>query len=274
MSQGNVMPDEPSRPSGPPGQPDRRRPAPTIDLKATEIATDPGAAAAPAGEPEQPAVSGHQDAPSGPKADAADREAKPARTAPAIWLPFGAGAAGAALVLAVAGMVMFATRDSDPRVIQTRIATMVRQIADLASRRTAPNPDLATRLGKLEAQVAALSTAGPSAGDPALASRLAALETEIHSLHDMADALSGRTEDIAAGLADARKRADANAAAIAELAQKPAPSTAPAGESPDEMAAMLTALADRISALEARTPATDDRAARTASVAGVLLAAV
>jgi hypothetical protein len=262
------MPDEPSRPSGPPGQPDRRRPAPTIELKATEIARDPPAAAA--GEPEQPPVSEHQEAQSQESASASDRQAKSDGRGTPLWLSLGAGIAGAVLTLAVAWLVMFATRDNDPRAMQTRIATLERQIADLSRRQASPNTDLAARLQKLEGEVGALSTAGASAGDPALASRLAAIETEMHSLHDMAEALSGRTEDIAAGLAAARKRADTDAAALAELAKRPAP----AGESPDQMAAMLAQLADRVGALEARPSAASDRVARAAAVAGALSAAV
>jgi hypothetical protein len=266
------MQDEPKPSSGKPGQPERRRPAPTIDLKATEIASDPPPDAA--AEPEQPPA---PERPKPPPQDGANPDASRAerpRLAFPFWLPIGAGIAGAALTLAVAGLVMLATRDSDPGAVEQRIASLERRTADLSSRPAAPNPDLAARLQKLEAQVGALSTSpAVSAGDPALASRLAGIEAELHSLHDMAEALSGRTEDLAAGVADVRKRADANAAALAELAQKPAPSAKP-DESPDVMAAMLAELADRVGALESRTPAAADRAARTAAAAGALAAAV
>jgi len=266
------MPDEPKPPSEYPGQPDRRRPAPTIDLKATEIASDQPPAAA---EPEQPASPEQGEPPpqAGASADAARSESR--RRGLPFWLPAGAGIAGAALTLAVAGLVMLATRESDPGAIEAHVAKLERQIADLSNRPVSPNSDLAERLQKLEAQVGALSTSPTmSAGDAALASRLAAIEAELHSLHDMTEALSGRTEDLAAGVADARKRADANAAAVTELAQRPAPSGTPSAESTDEMAAMLSALTDRVGALEGRTLVAADRAARTAAVAGALAAAV
>src|SRR5690242_20184278 len=193
------MPDEPKPSSGYPGQPERRRPAPTIDLKATEIASDPPLAATV--PPEQPAAAEHGE-PSpqaGTSADAGPTE--PPRGRLPFWLPVGAGIAGVALILVVAGFMMLATRDGDRGAIETRIATLEQQIADLSSRPASANPDLAARLQKLEAQVGALSTAGgPTAADPALASRLAGIESEQHSLHAMAEALSGRTEDLAAGI--------------------------------------------------------------------------
>jgi hypothetical protein len=258
------MADEQSPFPGNPGQPDRRRPAPTIDLKATEVASDPTPAAAEAGQ----------------KADAERPEASKenagaaATREPVFWPALGAGMAGAALTLAIVGLVLLATgRDKDTGAADARMAKLEQELADLAKQPAPSNPDLAVRLQKLEAQVGTLAAAPARPGDPGLASRLTAIDTEIRSLRDTTEALSGRTEDIAAGVADARRRADANAAALAELAQKPAPAGAPAAESADT-AAMLSALMDRVGALEARASGGDDQAARAAVTAATLAAVV
>jgi hypothetical protein len=263
------MADEQSPFPGNPGQPDRRRPAPTIDLKATEIASDPPPAAAEAGAK---ADAERQEAPEENPNAAGTRE--PAALRRAFWPALGAGVAGAALTLAIVGLVWLATgRDSDTGAADARIAKLEQEVADLAKLPAAPNPDLAARLQKLETQVGTLAAASARTGDPGLASRLTAIDTEIRSLRDMTEALSGRTEDIAAGVADARRRADANTAALAALAQKPAPSVPSAAESANT-AALLSALMDRMSALEARASGGDDQAARTAVTAATLAAVV
>jgi hypothetical protein len=263
------MPDEQPPSSGGPEQPDRRRPAPTIDLKATEIASD----RPPVAEPEPPPGSEHPEPPPERHDSASESRAETASRRLPVWLPVGTAMAGAALTVTVIWLVgLGASRDSDTGAMEARVAKLEQQIADLNGRPAPPGPDLAARLQKLETQVEALSAVGAPPGDPGLASRLTAIETEMHSLRAMAEALSGRAEDLSAGLADARRRADANAAAIAELAQKPAPAS-PAGESGD-VAAMLSALMDRVGALEARPPAAADGAARTAAVAAALVAAV
>jgi hypothetical protein len=274
------MPDEPPPFSGVPGQPERRRPAPTIDLKATEIAHDAGKGA----EPQQPQSSEQPESPLGqaqsppgedPAAgtDAASGDWKRlAALSSALWLPLAAGMAGAALALVIVVWVLpGAHRDRCTDALETRVAQLERRLADLAGR-PASDAGLAARLQKLETQVATQSTAGRSPGeDPEAANRLAEIETELHSLRDGVEAASARSGEIAAGLADARRRTDANAAALAELAQK---SAGPTADAVNDLAGRLSALADRVGSLEARPQGSDDRLARAAAIAGALAEAV
>jgi len=114
------MPDEPPPSSKYPGQPDRRRPAPTIALKATEIAGDPSPA--PPGASEHPEAAPQECASEG--ASPPDSRPEWAFRLLPLGLPIGAGIAGAALTLAVVGLVMLGTRDSDPGAIERRIAKL------------------------------------------------------------------------------------------------------------------------------------------------------
>jgi hypothetical protein len=270
------MPDEPPPFSGP-GQPERRRPARTIDLKATEIAPEPGSAAErqqpPSGQPEVP----HEQAqsPQGEKAEAGAGAASGQRRrfaalSSVLWLPLGSGIAAAALTLAIVALVLPGIdRGSDA--LESRVAQLEQQLADLAGR-PASDAELAARLQKLETQVAGQGTAARSSGgDAALADRLGEIEAEVKSLRAMVEAASARSGDIAAGLADARRRADANAAALSELAQKGA---GPSVGATNDLAARLSGLADRMGALEARPQGNDDRLARAAIIAGALAGAV
>jgi hypothetical protein len=250
------MPDEPPPFSGVPGQPERRRPAPTIELKATEIADDAGRRA----EPQQPQSSEQPESPPGqsqspqgenPAAgtDAASGDWRRfAALSSALWLPLAAGMAGAALSLVIVVWVL-------PGIERDR-----------------GTDALEARLQKLETQVATQNAAARSPrADPEVANRLAEIETELHSLRDRVEAASARGGDLAAGLAEARRRTDANAAALAELAQKSAGSAAGAV---NDLAGRLSALADRVGSLEARPQGSDDRLARAAVIAGALAEAV
>jgi hypothetical protein len=266
------MADEKSPFPGASGPSERRRPAPTIDLKATEVASDPPPGSAPLREAAEQQEPPPQESASA-SASAAARRAEFVRRSRAFWPVIGAGIAGAVLTLAIVGLVWLATGRDDQTAIEARIAKLERELADLAKQPASPNPDLVARLQKLETQVGTLAAAPARPGDPGLAGRVTTIDGEIRSLRDMTEALSGRTQDIAAGVADARRRADANAAALAELAQKPAPPTSPAADSGDT-SAMLSALMDRVAALEARPSGADDHAARTALVAATLAAAV
>jgi hypothetical protein len=274
------MPDEPPPFSGVPGQPERRRPAPTIDLKATEIAHDPGSGV----EPQQPQSSGQPEPPpeqaQSPQGEspAAGTGAAPrdwrrfAALSSALWLPLGTGMAGAALTLVILVWVLpVVDRDRGTEALEARVAQLERQLADLVGR--APSDaELAARLQKLETQVATQSTAARSpGGDPEMANRLAEIEAQVHSLRDTVEAAAARSDDVAAGLADARRRTDANAAALAELAQKGAGASAGAV---NDLAARLSTLADRVGALDARPQGSDDRLARAAVIAGALAGAV
>jgi hypothetical protein len=274
------MAEETPPPAGAPGPPDRRRPAPTIDLKASEFASEPVAAAA--SGPEQTSSPNGQSspdqdaAPEMPPKSAAHRSVS-GLAAAVSWPLVGAGLAGALLTLGIVWVVTLGTGPGSDA--EARIAQLERQVADLAG---PSGTDLANRLQRLETRSAQMP-----APDPALAGRIAATETRLKSLSTAVDSLAQRSESAVA----------ANAAALSELTQKLARSDTPGPESnaasmevSNANAALIAALANRIDALEgsAKTTATtlaaevakrnaessDDRAVRTALVAAALAAVV
>ena len=175
----------------------RRRPAPTIDLAATEV---------PSAEPPP-----QQNEEEKPRADRPSPSKRP------IVLALLAGmAVGAAEVLAglwLAGALGTASRPDD---LTARIAALETQLKTVA--KPADNPavaDLTTRLGKLE-QGAAKPSA--SSTDPAVGERLAAVETAMKALGVTLTALNRRAEESTAAMSAARERADA-AAKTAEALQ-------------------------------------------------------
>src|SRR5579862_9314625 len=180
------MADETPPPPGAPGPPDRRRPAPTIDLEATEIANDavasaPAAAAAAGPEPASPPGPPPDSAAPPPGATAP----RPGWAASVTWPLVGAGLAGAILALGIVGVVALSSGGNDSGAIEAHTAQLERQVADLAARapsaaNSASAGDLASRLQKLEAQQA--QSAAAPAPDPALANRIAAVETRLKSL--------------------------------------------------------------------------------------------
>ena len=256
-------------PSGPAGQTGRRRP-PTIDLKATEV-------------PDETA-----------KADEAASTAP--RRHPAIaWLPadvpwplVAAGAGGAVLTLAVLALAgVFSNRDGGTPVADARLARVEQQLRELAAK---PQPvagdtravdDLGGRVARLETVVA---TPKSSIADPALANRIATLEGDLKALGERVGVLGRRNDDIAAAAGEARTRADAATAAVAELKSELKKVQAPAA--PMVNPADVEALATRIAALERAAKAMEaqlagrsggdgaDRSLRLVVVASTLNAAV
>jgi hypothetical protein len=281
------MADETPPPPGAPGQPDRRRPAPTIDLEATEIQNDAmaGASAAAAG-PEPTSSSGPPPDGAAPPPDTT--APRPGWAAFVTWPLVGAGLAGAILALGIVGVVVLSTGGNDSSAIEARTAQLERRVADLAAPAQSPADaansaaagDLAGRVQKLEARQDQ-SAAAPVA-DPAVANRIAAVESQFKSLGETVSALQQRSDSTAA----------ANAAALNELAQKLAraeTTAAPSGEA-GANAAAIAALTSRLDALEgdAKTTETklaaaaadhdaltsDDHAVRMAVIAAALSAAV
>jgi hypothetical protein len=299
------MADETLPPPGAPGQPDRRRPAPTIELEATEIASEPVAAAA-AGAEQAPPPEPPPDQDTAPKMPpkSAVHSSLSGLAASVSWPLVGAGVTGAALMLAIVWVVVALTagQGADPSATEARIAQLERQVAGHAgadAQNAASAGDLANRLQKLEAQLGrqdqVLPAAPRPAPDPALPNRIAALETQLISLNDMLSALGARSDSTAA----------ANAAALSELGQKlaradksEAQSSEASGAAANQDAAAITALANRIDALEGGAKAlketlektlaagraadeakrnaetSDDRAVRAAIIAAALAAAV
>jgi hypothetical protein len=285
------MADETPPPPGAPGQPERRRPAPTIDLEATEIPSEPVAVAAgptPTPPPEPPDEETAAEIP--PKS--AVHQSLFGLAAAVSWPLVAASAAGAVLTLGIVWVVLtLSAGQGGESATDARIAQLERQVADLAGQAPADTAnaasvtDLASRLQKLEAQAASKP---PPAPDPALPNRIAALESQLKSLSDALTSLGQRSESTAA----------ANTAALGELSQKIAradKSEARSSEASDAAAnanaAAIAALANRVDALEGgakaleKTVATaeqarrsaeksDDRAVRAAIIAAALAAAV
>jgi len=187
----------------------------------------------------------------------------------------GIAVAGIGVVLAVLGVASFLlSRDNGVSELDARLAGVELELRDLASRAPPPAADpqaldaVAGRVAKLEA---AGATPPQGAGDPALAARIAALETELKALTETVGVLGRRNDEALSAAREARVRADAGAAEISELTQKP-PAAVDRGD--------FEALANRVGAVERsekaaeKAAASADRALRLALAATALNAAV
>ena len=166
------------------------------------------------------------------------------------WL--GVAVAGIGVVLAVLGVVsLLLSRDNGVSALDARLAGVELDLRDLATR--APPP-----------------AADPKALD-AVAGRVAALEAQINALAETVGVLGRRNDEALSAAREARVRADAGAAEISELTQKP-PAAVDRGE--------FEALANRVAAAERSEKAAEkaaesaDRAVRLALAATALNAAV
>ena len=208
------------------------------------------------------------DVPAGPPP-----EPPPRRSAGVSWLGLAVVAIGVVLaVLGVASLLL--SRDNGVSELDARLAGVELELRDLASRAPPPAADpqaldaVADRVAKLEAAGAAPPQA---ASDPALAARIAALETEVKGMAEAVGALGRRNDEALAAAREARVRADAGAAEISELTQKP-PAAIDRGE--------FETLANRVAAAERSEKAAEkaaegaDRALRLALAATALNAAV
>ncbi|MCC6888019.1 MAG: hypothetical protein IT536_05725 [Hyphomicrobiales bacterium] len=267
--------DPPGGPAGPSG---RRRP-PTIDLTATEIPPEPAS-------PNSSATAETSSAAAASAGDTRRRSALDPLSAGWPWPLIAAGGAGAALtvvVLTLAGA--FSARDNPAAIPDARLGPLEQQVRELAAR-PQPSPsdaravdDLAGRLARLETIIA---TPKPPVADPALANRLATLEGDLRALGERVSVLARRSDESAAVAAEARSRADALAAAIAELRKGQAAATAPvAGRAElDALARRVTALEDTIKSVTSElgthsvAAAGTDRALRLVVVATALEAAI
>jgi hypothetical protein len=299
---------------GPPGG-KRRRPPTTIDVKATEVASEPvkqepventaetspvepqlAAASTPA-EPkiEEPKV---DTAPEAPPAEASVQptagDQPPEATAEAAsddrvsgpdartgerrnrW-PFAAAAGAAAMLvlfLALWASGMLGNRDDVTAPLAARIATLEKNVRDLAARPAPAAPDqrpladltarvgaaeqAMRRIGELDSRVAKAEQAAtaspqaPAATDQRLSDRIAALETATRALPE----LTQRTDAVSAAAREAKTRADA----AFEAAQKnSALSAAQAADHKD-----IEALSGRVAALEQATKRAEEKIAATA----------
>jgi hypothetical protein len=285
----------PDGPSGPSGAGGRKRPGPTIDLKATEIASDQGAGS----ETE----TGHAETRASAASDSPDPAAE--RSVGTTWRegfaaefrnrPWGlltVAAVGTALVLlALFVFWRFAGTDDRADTIEMRLAELDQRVRALADRPPPATVDpkvidgLTGRVSTLEA---AAREQRPPAADPGLTSRLSGLEGQIKVLDEKSEGLDGkigaaarRADEMEALAGEARQRAESTAAALDQTSQKLAQLAAqPAAR------AGIEALTNRIASLERstaaigtevgkeRTGGAEDRVARASLAAEALNAAV
>ena len=259
-----------NEPPGGPAGPRGRRP-PTIDLTATEVGGESAK-----GPPEDAATS--------PSVFERLRAWLPADFANFPWPVVAAVAGGVVLtllVLALAGV--FSGRDEGLVAVDTRLARVENQLRDAAAKPplvagdTKAVDDLTGRIARLETVIA---TPRPPVTDPAVANRIATLEGDLKALGERVGVLGRRNDDIAAIAGEARTRADAAAAAVAELKKTPA-------GAPAVQPAEIETLTNRIAALERAAKAMEaqlgarassesgtDRSLRLVVVASTLNAAV
>ena len=280
----------------------RRRPT-TIDLTATEIASEPVKSS----EASENTKETPRDAP--PPEAAATAESAPPKassSASADWLGtaswnerltamrshvaerfdwrlLGAGAAGAATMF-VLFLVAYAagafTPGDDTAPLKAQVAGLEKQLRDLAGRPQPAPPDqrpvadLAARVAAAEQALAKLETAAAAPrspqADPALAGRIGALETALRALTET----TTRIDSASAAAREAKSRADAAYDTAQKTAQGAA--AAPNQKEIDDIAARLAAVEQAAKSTEARinTTAGADKAGRLAFTAAALRATV
>jgi len=245
---------------------DQRRP-PTIELKATEVQSDP---ARDAGDSAAAGASGGSgaDSTAQPEPSAAETASRPGRSGQGVFHAVSA-AIGAVVAAAIVAGLWFAN------IVPPRQGTGV---AAPASSATSPSRDveeLSARLDKLER---AIKTAPPP---QAAAAPLAALEARTKSLGNTLAAINHRLDDVAGTSASAAKEA----AAAQSAAQAATAEADKAGQSNqayvpksdfDALAARVAALENTAKGLADATSqaSSEDRAARLTVAAQALDAAI
>jgi hypothetical protein len=246
----------------------RKRAAPTIDLKATEV---PGP---------QPAAPAESAPPPPPPPEPPHYEERPASPPHDVIKTYATPVAAAFVGAILGGAVVWASlpgSSSDG----AQIAALQKQIQDLQNR-PAPTPDtqavdaLRQRIGKIEHDIANLPP-----GDATIADRLTAADSAMKSLGIALAALNKRNDDAAANAKQAGERAAAAEKAVSELRDSVQSAKQQAASAVD--AGQLAAVQERVTTLEQSVKdaheqiaanATTDKAARLALSAAALRDAV
>jgi hypothetical protein len=279
----------------------RRRPPSTIDVKATEIASEPvkptqpvdpapetppveaasvatTAAPEPAAEPvSAPKPEPSPDVSAQPRPDVSpgspDAAAVEERKASAWWLPLGAGVAAAlCVVLALWSLGLFAPRDDLPAKLAARQAALETQVRELAGK---PQPvfdqrplaDLESRLARTEQSVARIAE---------LDARIAKAESAAAAAPRATPPDQALTDRVAALEAALRPLADlgSRTEAAAEAARAAKAQANAASDIAERVAARpvptldhgeIDVLAARIAALEQLAKSAEERIARAAA---------
>jgi hypothetical protein len=264
--------DEPPPSAGTPPGDSRRRKAPTIELTATEVEGSapqaaqaaPSAGAQSLGDPEHAARS--EDVSLDQAGSAAPRRTR--------WLPdtipwpaLAAGAVAGAIIaqlFLVAGL--FIPRDGDVSGLDARLARVEGEFRAAPSQPLPPDLDtktlaeLTSRLAKLEAAAAAMRQ---PASDAASANRLSTIEGDLSALTQTVGILGRRSDEVTTAAREARQRADATAAALAELTTRVKPGAADVAAR-DKIAGEVATLSTRLAAVERAQNATATELAKRA----------
>lgn len=187
-----------------------------------------------------------------------------------------AGGLGGAVIAAafiVAAFLLF--RVSDLKELSARLSRIEGELNQASSSLHPGEPDrgageaLANRVAKLEETIGRL---GSVPADVASAERFSAVERDLKALSNRIGMLTQQSEGATAAAREARQRADANAAAVAELAQKMATVDNAAGR--DKVVGEIRSLADRVGAVESTLSKARDSSSRLAVAAIALNSAV
>jgi hypothetical protein len=195
------MADKPTTPN-PAGGGRRKRAAPTIDLKATEVPTasqPPDAETAEKPDQTSRASSAETQPESQREPDAAGAGARSSQNGAAPWQMLAAGCAGAAIMTGVFLALWFGGFLPVQNVETVRVDSTA----------TAALND---RIARIEA-----AAARPQTLDPSVSERLTAADNAMKSLGIALTALTNRNDETAARAAEARARADAAEKAVAQL---------------------------------------------------------
>jgi len=268
------MSDQPSS-REPLGDENRPRKGRTIDLDATEIkdadvqpeGPTHAQSAQPASAEEVPNAAAES-----LQHDSADAS-PPAGSGKYIdWKALIAGGLSGAVIagaLVVAGFLLI--RDTDLKELGARVSRVEGQLGDARASPPAGEADrrvvegLASRISKLEGAIAKL---GSTPVDIASADRFSALESDLKALSARIGTLAQQTEGATDAAREARQRGEANAAALAELANKVA--TAEDVGVREKIAGVVRPLADRVGAVESALSKAHDASGRFAIAATAL----
>jgi hypothetical protein len=260
----------------PSGEENRPRKGRTIDIEATEIRNaDVEPEALPDAQPPQGAEQ-MSDSAAELQRESAGAPPPPGPRRYIDWRALIAGALGGAAIAAafiVAGFLLF--RVTDLKELGARLSRIEGELNQASSSPHPGEPDrgaveaLANRVAKLEETIGRL---GSAPVDVASAERFSAVERDLKALSNRVGMLTQQGEGATAAARESRQRADANAAAVAELAQKVGAMDNAAGR--DKMVGEMRSLAERVGAVESTLSKARDSSSRLAVAAIALNSAV
>ena len=270
------MNDQLSPSREPSGEENRPRKGRTIDIEATEIRNaDVEPEALPDAQPPQGAEQ-MSDSAAELQRESAGAPPPPGPRRYIDWRALIAGALGGAAIAAafiVAGFLLF--RVTDLKELGARLSRIEGELNQASSSPHPGEPDrgaveaLANRVAKLEETIGRL---GSAPVDVASAERFSAVERDLKALSNRVGMLTQQGEGATAAARESRQRADANAAAVAELAQKVGTMDNAAGR--DKMVGEMRSLAERVGAVESTLSKARDSSSRLAVAAIALNSAV